>query len=99
MLAASQQRNSSLATCALRPPSIYGEWDTRLLPIYVKLCLAGFCKTTIGDGKQLSEAVYAGNCAWALVLAGEMMSRNGALDGEALFVSDQVCGECSLAVL
>lgn len=51
----------------------------------------------IGNGKQPIEVVYVGNCAWALVLAGEELTKGGALDGQAVFVTDQVgwLGGCS----
>ena len=57
---------SGLATCALRPSSIYGEYDTLMLPTLVKKAQEGKMKFRFGACFQ--DWTYAGNIAHACIL-------------------------------
>jgi len=66
VLAANGQQG--LATVALRPSGIFGEWDRLFVPLLVESAKQGKMKFIIGGGKNLMEYTYAGNVADAHVL-------------------------------
>lgn len=57
-----------LATVALRPSGIFGEWDKLLVPVLVRNAKRGKMKYIIGNGRNLMEFTYAGNVADAHLL-------------------------------
>ena len=57
-----------LATVALRPSGIFGEWDRVFVPQLVDKAKQGKMKYIIGNGKNLMEWTYAKNVADAHVL-------------------------------
>lgn len=54
-----------LATVALRPAGIFGEWDAVYVPTVVAKAREGKMKYIIGDGTNLADFTYAGNVAQA----------------------------------
>lgn len=62
-----------LATIALRPSGIFGEWDRLLVPVVVEKAKQGKMKYIIGSGGNKMEFTYAGNVALAHVLASPHM--------------------------
>ena len=58
-----------LATVALRPSGIFGEWDRLLVPTLVEKAKQGKMKYIIGSGRNMAEFTYAGNVADAHILA------------------------------
>ena len=68
VLAANGRRG--LATVALRPSGIFGEWDRLFVPLLVEKAKQGKMKFIIGSGRNLMEYTYAGNVADAHVLVG-----------------------------
>ena len=57
-----------LATVAIRPSGIFGEWDRVLVPQLVDKAKQGKMKYIIGNGNNLMEFTYAKNVADAHVL-------------------------------
>ena len=57
-----------MATVALRPSGIFGEWDRLFVPLLVEKAKQGKMKYIIGSGRNQMEYTYAGNVADAHVL-------------------------------
>ena len=57
-----------LATVALRPSGIFGEWDPLFVPTAVEKAKQGKMKYIVGSGRNMMEFTYAGNVAHAHVL-------------------------------
>lgn len=57
-----------LATVALRPSGIFGEWDRVFVPQLIQKAKEGKMKYIIGSGHNLMEFTYAKNVADAHVL-------------------------------
>jgi sterol-4alpha-carboxylate 3-dehydrogenase (decarboxylating) len=80
-----------LATCALRPSGIFGEYDTLLVPTTVKNAKAGKMKYLIGSGRNKMDWTYAGNVAQAHIQAADALTEGGpesALGGKAYFITN-----------
>lgn len=58
-----------LATCALRPSSIFGPGDRLLVPSLVAAAKAGRMKFILGDGKNMYDFTYVENVAHAHICA------------------------------
>jgi sterol-4alpha-carboxylate 3-dehydrogenase (decarboxylating) len=82
------ESNNGLRTCALRPADIWGEGDPYHIPPLIEMAKSGFY-TRIGNGKARNQHVYAGNVAWAHVLAAKaLIEENSRVYGNAYFVTD-----------
>lgn len=66
-----------LATCALRPSGIFGEYDLLMVPTTVEKARAGKMKYIIGDGKNMMDWTYAGNVAAAHLAAADVLLAEG----------------------
>lgn len=66
-----------LATCALRPSGIFGEYDLLTVPSIVDKARAGKMKYIIGNGKNEMDWTYAGNVAAAHLAAADKLSAGG----------------------
>jgi nucleoside-diphosphate-sugar epimerase len=77
-----------LTTCVLRPADIYGEGDPYHIGSLINMAKGGFY-VRLGDGSSKSQHVYAGNMAWAHVLAAKtLLDDNPAVAGNAYFITD-----------
>ena len=77
-----------LSTCILRPSDIYGEADPYHVDSLISMAKGGFY-VRLGNGSSKSQHVYAGNMAWAHVLAAKaMIDGNQAIYGQAYFITD-----------
>uniref|UniRef100_A0A0P5RFW1 3 beta-hydroxysteroid dehydrogenase type n=1 Tax=Daphnia magna TaxID=35525 RepID=A0A0P5RFW1_9CRUS len=82
--------SGNLATLCLRPTLLYGELD----PYYVTHALKiakdhGGCLYRIGWGGERIQVTYAGNAAWAHILAkDQLMKEPTIVGGEVIFVTD-----------
>ena len=77
-----------LTTCVLRPADIYGEGDPYHIGSLINMAKGGFY-VRLGDGSSKSQHVYAGNMAWAHVLAAQaLLQGNPAVAGNAYFITD-----------
>ncbi|KAL8798789.1 MAG: hypothetical protein Q9182_006383 [Xanthomendoza sp. 2 TL-2023] len=86
-----EANSSKLRTTCLRLPGIYGERDTQLIPISLAVFWDGKSHIQLGDNKNLYDAVYVGNAAWAHILAAKALLKDEALSrvaGEAFFITD-----------
>jgi len=82
------QEGPSLTTCVLRPADIYGEGDPFHIGSLINMAKGGFY-VRLGDGSSKSQHVYAGNMAWAHVLAAKaLLDGNLAVAGKAYFITD-----------
>ena len=54
-----------VATIALRPSGIFGEWDKLFVPTIIEKARQGKMKYILGNGKNRMEWTYAGNVAEA----------------------------------
>ena len=80
-----------LATCALRPSGIFGEYDLLTVPTTVEKARAGKMKYIIGDGKNMMDWTYAGNVAAAHLAAADVLAAQGvssAAAGKAYFITN-----------
>ncbi|MEI7896374.1 MAG: NAD-dependent epimerase/dehydratase family protein [bacterium] len=77
-----------LSTCVLRPADIYGEGDPYHIGSLISMAKGGFY-VRLGNGSSVSQHVYAGNMAWAHVLAAKsLLDGNPAIAGNAYFITD-----------
>lgn len=77
-----------LTTCALRPADIYGGGDPYHIGSLINMAKGGFY-VRLGDGSSKSQHVYAGNMAWAHVLAAKALcDSNPAVAGQVYFITD-----------
>lgn len=82
------ENNNGLRTCALRPADIWGEGDPYHIPPLIEMAKSGFY-IRIGNGKARNQHVYAGNMAWAHVLAAKaLVEGDSRVYGNAYFVTD-----------
>lgn len=85
---AANGRGGTLATCALRPSGIFGEWDTLMVPTTVRNAQAGKMKYVIGSGRNEMDWTYAGNVAQAHLEAADALSLDSPLAGKPYFVTN-----------
>ena len=77
-----------MTTCALRPADIYGEGDPYHIGSLINMARGGFY-VRLGNGSAKSQHVYAGNMAWAHVLAAKgLLEGNPAVEGQPYFITD-----------
>ena len=77
VLAANGQQG--VATCALRPSTVFGEYDTLFLPTLVAKAKQGKMKYYFGTAIQ--DWTYAGNIAHACVLVRCPLLHTGSMAG------------------
>ncbi|XP_033616409.1 LOW QUALITY PROTEIN: sterol-4-alpha-carboxylate 3-dehydrogenase, decarboxylating [Fukomys damarensis] len=75
-------------TTAIRPHSIFGPRDPQLVPILVEAARKGKMKFIIGDGKNLVDFTFVENVVHGHILAAEHLSRDTALSGKALHITN-----------
>ena len=81
-----------LQTLCLRPPVIYGERDSQLIPGVLALLRDKKTNIQLGDNNNLYDAIYVGNAASAHIAAAKALSdpvtTKSKIDGEAFFITD-----------
>ena len=80
-----------LRTLCLRPPAIYGERDTQLLPGSIAILRGKNTHIQLGDNGNMYDAIYVGNVALAHVIAAKALLRTETttrVDGEAFSITD-----------
>ena len=77
-----------LRTCAIRPHVVFGPGDGRFLPALIERAQSGRLKYGVGRGRKISDFTYIDNLIDALVAAEEKLVGNGALGGQAFFVTN-----------
>jgi len=82
-----------LATCALRPHTIWGPGDRHLLPRIIARARTGRLRR-IGEGENLIDMVYVEDAAHAHLLAAAALSEKSRLAGEAYFISQGTPVNC-----
>ena len=78
-----------MSTIALRPNVMYGELD----PYYITNGLKSARQNKgllvrVGDGSALFQQAYAGNVAWAHVVAAAALKQDSTAGGQAYFITD-----------
>ena len=79
--------DGDLGTCAFRTYGLFGEGDNNVVPLYRSKLVANTAMV-IGDGTARTDVVYAGNLAYALVLAAEQISPDSPWSGTPFHVTD-----------
>jgi len=83
-----EANSETLTTCVLRPADIWGPGDPFHIGSLINMAKGGFY-VRLGDGKSLSQHVYAGNVAHAHALAIRAMTEgNGSIAGNVYFITD-----------
>lgn len=77
-----------LATCALRPSGIFGEYDMLTVPTTIDNARRGKMKFIVGNGRNKMDFTYAGNVAAAHLAAAEALRAGGPAAGKAFFVTN-----------
>jgi len=85
-----------LLTCSLRPSGIFGEYDQLTVPTIIAKAKAGKMKYIIGSGKNMMDWTYAGNVAYAHILAashllqaaGQQKGQTPKAGGKAYFITN-----------
>ena len=85
--------DSTLYTCSIRCPPLYGEFDTSLIPSAMSLAdvFYGFYPNC-GDPSIRMTAMYVGNAAWAHVCAAKKLldqSMRSFVGGQFFYVGDE----------
>ena len=84
--------SEQLATVTLRLPVIYGERDNQFIPAQLAAYRNKQTGVQLGDNKNLTDQVYAGNAATAHVLAAKALLNptlaRGPVAGEAFNITD-----------
>lgn len=87
-LAVVKANSQGLKTVILRPSDIFGEADPYHIDSLVNMAKSGFY-VRIGNGKAKTQHVYAGNIAYAHLLAGgALMNGSGKVAGQIYFITD-----------
>lgn len=76
-----------LMTCSIRATGIYGPGDNVRFPAVINALRAGN-PPRMGDGSARVSNVYVDNCAYAHILAAEMLEKGSALEGQCYFITD-----------
>jgi len=80
-----------LATCALRPCGMFGEFDPYHVENVLRIVREGSLPFRLGDGSATFQHVYVGNVAHAHVLAlRSLLSPDSAAGGQAYFITDDI---------
>lgn len=79
---------TTLATVALRPSGIFGEYDRLFLPSLIDTGKQGKSKYMIGDGKNLFDFTYVGNVAQAHELAAKALDISSKAAGQVYFITN-----------
>lgn len=83
-----EANGKNLTTCSLRPSDIYGEGDPFHIGSLISMARKGFY-VRLGNGRSRCQHVYAGNIAYAHLLAiSGMLGGNKVLGGQAYFITD-----------
>jgi len=87
-LAVVKANSESLKTIILRPSDIFGEADPYHIDSLVNMARSGFY-VRIGNGEAKTQHVYAGNIAYAHILAGSaLMNGSDHIAGQIYFITD-----------
>jgi nucleoside-diphosphate-sugar epimerase len=83
-----ENSGNGLRACIIRPSDVYGEGDPYHIGSLIEMAKGGFY-IRLGNGKSKCQHVYAGNIAWAHVLAAHaMLTGNKTVDGNVYFITD-----------
>ena len=82
-----EANDETLKTVCLRPADIFGEADPFHMDTLINMAKSGFY-VRIGDGKAKNQHVYAGNMAYAHVLAADALIKKKNVDGKVYFITD-----------
>jgi nucleoside-diphosphate-sugar epimerase len=85
VLAAADDR---LATCALRPHSIFGPGDTRLVPAILEKAKKGKLRFAVGRPGKLTDFTYVSNVVDACLAACDRLEPKSAISGQAYFITN-----------
>lgn len=81
-----------LRMLCLRPPVIYGERDTQLIPGALAVLREKKTHFQLGDNTNLYDGIYVDNATSAHLMAAKALLRDKAsdpkVDGEAFFITD-----------
>ena len=87
-----QANCQELRTLCLRPPVIYGERDTQLIPGALAVLREKKTYFQLGDNTNLYDSIYVDNAALAHLMAAKALLRDNTsdpkVDGEAFFITD-----------
>lgn len=77
----------ALSTCALRLVGMYGPGDRYHLPNVIKNAQHGL-NVRLGNGRARFSHIFAGNAAYAHLLAAERLAPHSPVAGQAYFITD-----------
>ncbi len=80
--------DANLAACAIRPHIVFGPGDTRFFPAVLSRARSGRLKAYVGDADKRSDFTYVDNLVDALITAGDALTPDAALAGQAYFVTN-----------
>ncbi|KAL9137616.1 MAG: hypothetical protein Q9175_001167 [Cornicularia normoerica] len=98
LVLAANRKYGDMLTIALRPAGIFGEGDMQLIPNMLQAYQKGQTKFQLGENQNLFDFTYAGNVAYAHILAAVALMDTLALtmqpldhekvDGEAFLITN-----------
>ncbi|PXF48193.1 3beta-hydroxysteroid-dehydrogenase/decarboxylase isoform 1 [Gracilariopsis chorda] len=83
-----EANRNTLATCSLRPSSIFGERDPAYVPSLIESGKKGKTKYMIGNGKTKWEFTYVGNVVDACLRAADNLEPGSPIAGNAYFITN-----------
>lgn len=80
--------SDDLFTCALRPHSIFGPGDTRLVPAILEKAKKGKLKFSVGKEGKLTDFTYVSNVVDACLAAADRLGPGSPVSGQAYFITN-----------
>lgn len=85
-------RNGML-TASIRPAALYGEGDKAMTTNLTRTALDGKAKYHFGDGRNLFDTCYVGNCSYAHILVAKALIQASTSQGVSVPTNKRVGGE------
>jgi nucleoside-diphosphate-sugar epimerase len=80
--------SEGFATCALRPHSIFGPGDTRLVPAILEKARKGKLRFAVGKPGKLTDFTYVGNVVDACLSSLDRLAPKSPISGQVYFITN-----------
>lgn len=77
-----------LYACALRPHTIFGPGDTRLVPAILEKARKGSLRFSVGKAGRLTDFTYVSNVVDACIAAADRLGPRSRVNGQAYFITN-----------
>lgn len=77
-----------LYTCALRPHTVFGPGDTRMVPVILEKARKGRLRLAVGKPGRLTDFTYVTNVVDACLAAADRLGPDAKINGQAYFITN-----------